>query len=60
MRTLSEVNKDIEECKKAIDISRSKKDILHYKAVLYELKDEKEEIWNALFNGHRNRSIHCR
>ena len=54
MRTLSEVNRDINDCEALINSAKDRKSYLHYKALLYELKDEKETIWNTLFEGHRN------
>ena len=57
MRTLSEVNRDIEKCKALINSAKDRKSYLHYKALLYELKDEKETIWNTLFEGHSNMVI---
>ena len=56
MRTLSEINRDIQQCE-AIISKHSNKDCLHYKALLYDLKEEKEEIWNTLFNGYKNQVI---
>lgn len=41
MRTLSEVNRDISECE----------------ALLYDLIDEKELIWETLFDGYKNMVI---
>ena len=57
MRTLSEVNRDIENCQTLINSAKDRKSYLHYKAILYNLKDEKELIWNSLFDGHKNMMI---
>ena len=57
MRTLSEVNRDINNCKALINSAKDRKSYLYYKALLYELKDEKETIWNTLFKGHKNKVI---
>lgn len=43
MRTLEEINRDIKETKN--------------KKLLRKLKNEKEEVWNTLFEGHRNYKI---
>ena len=57
MRTLSEVNRDIQDCKALINSAKDRKSYLHYQALLYELKNEKETIWNNLFEKHRNKVI---
>lgn len=57
MRTLSEVNRDIEDCKALLNVAKTTKEALHLKALLYELKDEKALIWDTLFDGHRNMVI---
>lgn len=57
MRTLCEVNRDIEECEASLNATRNTKEALHLKAILYELKSEKELIWDTLFNKHRNINI---
>lgn len=57
MRTLSEVNRDIEDCKALLNVAKTTKEALHFKALLYELKDEKALIWDTLFDGHRNMVI---
>ena len=57
MRTLSEINRDIQEVKKDLNCAKTNKEYLFYKALLLELKDEKEIIWNSLFKGHRNYKI---
>lgn len=43
MRTLEEINRDIKETKD--------------KELLKKLKNEKEEVWNTLFEGHKNYKI---
>ncbi len=57
MRTLSEINRDIQECEASINVAKTTKEALHYKALLYELKEEKELVWSNLFEGHRNMVI---
>lgn len=57
MRTLSEINRDINVVLSEINLAKTNKEYLHYKALLIELKDEKEKVWNALFNKHRNCEI---
>ena len=57
MRTLSEINRDINKILSEINLAKTNKEYLHYKALLYELKDEKERVWNNLFEGHRNYEI---
>ena len=42
MRTLSEINRDIQECEASINVAKTTKEALHYKALLYELKEEKK------------------
>lgn len=54
MRTLCEVNRDIEKCKASLNITKNTREALHLKAILYKLKEEKEEIWNTLFKGYKN------
>lgn len=57
MRTFSEINKDINNIKDKLNNAKTNKEYLSYKAMLYELKDEKEKIWNNLFESHRNYEI---
>lgn len=57
MRTLSEVNRNIQKIKTDLNCAKTNKEYLFYKALLLELKDEKEIIWNSLFEGHRNYKI---
>lgn len=57
MRTFSEINKDINNIKDKLNNAKTNKEYLSYKAMLYELKDEKEKIWHNLFEGHRNYKI---
>ena len=57
MRTLSEVNRDINDCKALMNSANSSKRYFHYKALLYKLENEKETIWNTYFEGHRNMVI---
>lgn len=57
MRTLSEVNRDINDCKALMNSANNPKRYFHYKALLSVLEDEKETIWNTLFEGHRNQVI---
>lgn len=57
MRTLSEINRDINKILSEIKLAKTNKEYLHYKALLHELKDEKEKVWNTLFEGHRNYEI---
>lgn len=57
MRTFSEINKDINNIKGKLNTAKTNKEYLSYKAMLYELKDEKEKVWNNLFEGHRNYEI---
>lgn len=54
MRTFSEVNRDIRNCKIKQETAKNNKEYLKYSALLYDLEEEKEEIWNTLFNGHKN------
>lgn len=57
MRTIEEVNRDIKKCKECIHTSINNEQYFKYTALLYELQDEKELIWNTLFEGHRNQII---
>lgn len=57
MRTLIEVNKDIEDCKALMNNAKSSKRYFHYKALLSVLENEKKTIWNTYFEGHRNMVI---
>lgn len=57
MRTLSEINRDIQQCKTSINVAKTTKEALHYKALLYKLKNEKELVWNTYFERHKNMVI---
>lgn len=57
MRTLSEVNRDISECEALLNVAKTTEEALHLKALLYDLIDEKELIWETLFNGYKNMVI---
>ena len=57
MRTLSEINRDIQQCEASINVAKTTKEALHYKALLYELKNEKELVWNTYFEKHKNMVI---
>lgn len=57
MRTLSEVNRDISKCEALLNVANTTEEALHLKALLYDLKDEKELIWETLFDGHKNMVI---
>ena len=57
MRTLSEVNRDISECEALLNIAKTTEEALHLKALLYDLIDEKELIWETLFDEHKNMVI---
>lgn len=54
MRTLSEINRDIQECEKKLNTIKNEKEFLSYKAILSDLKDEKQLVWDTLFEGHKN------
>lgn len=54
MRTFSEVNRDIHNCKKKIENVSSKKEYFQLLGVLDKLECEKELIWNTLYKNHRN------
>lgn len=57
MRTLSEVNRDISKCEALLNVAKTTEETLHFKALLYDLKEEKQIIWDNLFDGHRNMVI---
>ena len=57
MRTLSEVNRDIAKCEALLNVAKTTEEALHFKALLYDLKEEKQIIWDNLFDGHRNMVI---
>lgn len=57
MRTLSEVNRDINECKALMNSTDNPKRYFHYKGLLCVLENEKKTIWNTLFEGHKNMVI---
>lgn len=57
MRTLSEVNRDISKCEALLNVANTTEEALHFKALLYDLKEEKQIIWDNLFDGHRNMVI---
>ena len=57
MRTLSEINRDIQQCEASINVAKTTKEALHYKALLYEPKNEKELVWNTYFEKHKNMVI---
>lgn len=57
MRTLSEVNRDISKCEALLNVAKTTEEALHFKALLYDLKEEKQIIWDNLFDGHRNMVI---
>lgn len=57
MRTLSEVNRDISECEALLNVAKTTEEALHLKALLYDLIDEKELIWETLFDGYKNMVI---
>ena len=43
---LMELNKAIEDAKASYELAKSNKEALYYKAILQELKNEKQELMN--------------
>ena len=57
MRTFCEINRDIQQCEASINVAKTTKEALHYKALLHKLRDEKELVWDTLFERHKNRRL---
>lgn len=57
MRTFSEVNRDIQQCKEMMELAVDRKTYLYWNALLCGYKEERELIWDTLYKGHRNRVI---
>lgn len=49
-RSIIEVNRDIEYCKGRIDLARTEDELNEFKFILTELRDEKKDIWEHLFD----------
>ncbi len=57
MRTFSEINRDIQHCEACLSVCKSNDEYKKYKNILRNLKEEKEIVWQNLFEGHRNMVI---
>ena len=49
MRTFSEINRDLQKCESKIANSKTNKEYLKYIAMRRDLIDEKELLWNTLY-----------
>ena len=57
MRTFSEINRDIQDCKHKLNNHKNAEEKVYYNSLLLKLYNEKDEVWNTYFEGHRNRRL---
>ena len=57
MRTFSEINRDIQDCKHKLNTYTKAEEKVYYNSLLLKLYNEKDEVWNTYFEGHRNRRL---
>lgn len=57
MRTFSEINRDIQDCKHKLNTYTKAEEKVYYNSLLLKLYNEKDEVWNTYFEGHRNQVI---
>lgn len=57
MRTFSEINRDIQDCKHKLNTYKNAEEKVYYNSLLLKLYNEKDKVWNTYFEGHRNRRL---